>query len=213
MRALQELRETRQQCAALRDQLQTLLATAAPAQSDAETEEKLKSAEAERQQLVEEQAKMKEEFDKWKEQFKEQNEGQEPTEEDRCEKNPQGSCVQWFSANTVFGKLPKGLSCSGYSHVTTSSRQIRGGKENSSSLAFPFPFRSPSPSDVVSPQAPLSFPFVPRLQWAGIRVSLSKMSRKGHVNISNQSPSRPPEGEGQVMMHNIQLFYLRLLQE
>ena len=81
--SLQELRETRQQCVTLREQLQTLLLTAATVQDDTETEEKLKSAEAEKQALVEQQAKMKEEFEKWKEQFKEEHEGEEPTEDDR----------------------------------------------------------------------------------------------------------------------------------
>lgn len=81
----QELRETRQQCTALREQLQGLLAaTAAAGQvDDKETEEKLKAAEAEKQALVDEQNKMKEEFEKWKEQYRQDHEGEEPSEEDR----------------------------------------------------------------------------------------------------------------------------------
>ena len=81
----QELRETRQQCSALREQLQGLLAaTAAAGQvDDKETEEKLKAAEEEKQALVDEQNKMKEEFEKWKEQYRQDHEGEEPTEDDR----------------------------------------------------------------------------------------------------------------------------------
>lgn len=81
----QELRETRQQCTALREQLQGLLtATAAAGQvDDKETEEKLKAAEDEKQALVDEQNKMKEEFEKWKEQYRQGHEGEEPTEDDR----------------------------------------------------------------------------------------------------------------------------------
>ena len=81
----QELRETRQQCTALREQLQGLLAaTAAAGQvDDKETEEKLKAAEVEKQALMDEQNKMKEEFEKWKEQYRQDHEGEEPTEDDR----------------------------------------------------------------------------------------------------------------------------------
>ena len=81
----QELRETRQQCTALREQLQGLLAVAAAAGQvdNQENEEKLKAAEAEKQALVDEQNKMKEEFEKWKEQYQQEHEGEEPTEDDR----------------------------------------------------------------------------------------------------------------------------------
>ena len=51
---------------------------------DTETEEKLKAAEAEKQALVDEQNRVKEEFEKWKEQYRQENEGEEPTEENRC---------------------------------------------------------------------------------------------------------------------------------
>lgn len=81
----QELRETRQQCTALREQLQGLLVVTASAGQvdDNETEEKLKAAEAEKQALVDEQNKMKEEFEKWKEQYRQEHEGEEPSEDDR----------------------------------------------------------------------------------------------------------------------------------
>lgn len=81
----QELRDTRQQCTTLREQLQGLLvATAAVGQVDNnETEEKLKAAQEEKQALVDEQNKMKEEFEKWKEQYRQEHEGEEPAEEDR----------------------------------------------------------------------------------------------------------------------------------
>lgn len=81
----QELRETRQQCTALRQQLQGLLVVTASAGQvdDNETEEKLKAAEAEKQALVDEQNKMKEEFEKWKEQYRQEHEGEEPSEDDR----------------------------------------------------------------------------------------------------------------------------------
>ena len=62
-----------------------LAATAAAGQvDDKETEEKLKAAEVEKQALVDEQNKMKEEFEKWKEQYRQDHEGEEPTEDDRC---------------------------------------------------------------------------------------------------------------------------------
>lgn len=81
----QELHKTRQQCTALREQLQGLLAATAVAGQvdDKETEEKLKAAEEEKQSLVDEQNKMKEEFEKWKEQYRQDHEGEEPTEDDR----------------------------------------------------------------------------------------------------------------------------------
>ena len=82
---LQELRETRQQCTALREQLQGLLAATAAAGhiGNKETEDKLKAAETEKQTLIDEQNRMKEEFEKWKEQYRQEHEGEEPTEDDR----------------------------------------------------------------------------------------------------------------------------------
>lgn len=82
---LQELRETRQQCISLREQLQGLLAatTAAGQIGNEETEEKLKAAETEKQTLIDEQNRMKEEFEKWKEQYRQEHEGEDPAEDDR----------------------------------------------------------------------------------------------------------------------------------
>ena len=78
------MRETRQQCLMLREQLQGLLAVTTTVQGDnKETEEKLKAAEAEKQSLLDEQNRMKEEFEKWKEQFKQEHDGEEPSEDDR----------------------------------------------------------------------------------------------------------------------------------
>lgn len=82
---LQELRETRQQCTSLREQLQGLLVatTAAGQIGNEETEEKLKAAETEKQTLIDEQNRMKEEFEKWKEQYRQEHEGEDPAEDDR----------------------------------------------------------------------------------------------------------------------------------
>lgn len=69
-----------------------MVTAAAGKVDDTETEEKLKAAEAEKQALVDEQNRVKEEFEKWKEQYRQENEGEEPTEENRCV-----VCINYFT--------------------------------------------------------------------------------------------------------------------